>query len=224
MVYALKKASMKVKDPLSGLTHFLAIILAIIGMAVLIYKSSSPVKPWHIVTFSIYGAGMIFLYGASTLYHWLPLSEKGTHYLRKLDHMMIFVLIAATYTPFCLIPMRGPWGWSLFGLIWALALLGIFFKLFWIEVPRWLTALLYVGMGWMALIGIVPLVKAIEFGALAWVLVGGILYSLGAIIYAIKKPDPWPSIFGFHEIFHVFVVFGSGAYFWVMLKYILPMQ
>ena len=120
----------KLKDPVSGLTHCIGAVLAIVGLVFLIYGSTHPVKPWHIVTFSIFGAGMILLYTASTLYHWLPFSEKGVRRLRKFDHMMIFILIAVTYTPICLIPLRGAWGWSLFGSVWGLATLGIFLKFF----------------------------------------------------------------------------------------------
>src|SRR5512136_201652 len=137
------------RDPMSGLTHCIGALLAFVGLIVLVIKASSPLKPWHLTTYCIFGIGMILLYTASTLYHWLPLSHDGTARLRKLDHMMIFVLIAATYTPICLVPLRGAWGWSIFGTVWAVALMGIVFKIFWIHAPRWLTSLIYVCMGWI---------------------------------------------------------------------------
>ena len=146
------KMAIKVKDPISGLTHCIGACLAIVGLVLLVCKASLAGTAWHIVSFSIFGAGMIFLYTASTLYHWLPLSDKGTLLFRKIDHMMIFVLIAATYTPVCLIPLRGGWGWSIFGLIWGLAIAGIFIKFFWIKAPRWLSTSIYIGMGWMAIV------------------------------------------------------------------------
>jgi hemolysin III len=208
------------RDPVSGLTHCIGALLAFVGLIVLVIKASSPLKPWHLTTYCIFGIGMILLYTASTLYHWLPLSHDGTSRLRKLDHMMIFVLIAATYTPFCLIPLRGAWGWSIFGTVWAVALIGIVFKMFWISAPRWLSALMYVFMGWIMIVGIVPLVRSLQPGALFWLFTGGVLYSSGALIYAMKRPNPIPRILGFHEIFHIFVMLGSLAHFWTIYHYV----
>ena len=209
----------KLRDPVSGLTHFIGAILAIVGLILLIYKSVDPVRPWHLVTFSVFGTGLILLYTTSTLYHWLPFSEKGIQRMRRLDHMMIFILIAATYTPICLIPMRGPWGWSLFGSIWGLATLGILLKFFWLQAPRWFSTMIYILMGWLVVVGIWPLIQALKLGGFMWVLIGGLFYTVGAIIYALKKPDHWPNIFGFHEIFHIFVMLGSFSHFWVMYRY-----
>jgi hemolysin III len=134
--------------------------------------------------------------------------------------MMIFVLIAATYTPICLIPLRGAWGWSLFGSIWGLSTLGIFMKFFWLQAPRWFSTTIYLLMGWLVIVGIWPLIKAIHAGGFLWILIGGLFYTSGAVIYALKKPDPWPNIFGFHEIFHIFVMLGSFSHFWVMYRYV----
>jgi hemolysin III len=134
--------------------------------------------------------------------------------------MMIFILIAATYTPFCLIPLRGAWGWSIFATVWAVALIGIVFKIFWISSPRWLSALMYVFMGWIMIVGIVPLVRSLQTGALFWLFTGGVLYSSGALIYALKRPNPIPHILGFHEIFHIFVMLGSLAHFWTIYHYV----
>jgi hemolysin III len=209
---------------MSGLTHCIGAVLAIVGLILLVFQSINPLKPWHLVTFSVFGAGLILLYTTSTLYHWLPLSEKGIRNLRRLDHMMIFILIAATYTPVCLIPLRGPWGWSLFGSVWTLAILGIFLKLFWIQAPRWLSTTVYIVMGWLAVAGAWPLVKALHVGGFLWVLIGGLFYTIGAVIYVIKRPDPWPNIFGFHEIFHIFVILGSVSHFWVMYGYIAKLS
>lgn len=208
------------RDPVSGFTHFIAALLAVAGLVALVLKASNPVRPWHLTTYTVFGAGMILLYTASTLYHWLPLSSEGTARLRKLDHMMIFVLIAATYTPFCLIPLRGAWGWSMFGTVWAVALMGMVFKVFWIHAPRWLSAAMYVCMGWIVVVGIVPLVRTMQPGALFWLVTGGLLYTTGALIYAVKRPNPIPHIFGFHEIFHIFVMLGTMAHFWTVYKYV----
>lgn len=208
------------RDPVSGLTHLIGAILAVFATVLLIMRSVDPNLPWHIVTFSIFGGGMILLYTASTLYHWLPVSEKWIRFLRRVDHSMIFFYIAATYTPICLIPLRGPWGWSIFGVIWGLALAGIAMKIFWLHAPRWLSTGIYLAMGWLVLVGAYPLVQNMSVPALAWLAGGGVVYSLGAIVYALKWPNPIPKYFGFHEIFHLFVIGGSACHFVVMYWYI----
>jgi hemolysin III len=208
------------KDPMSGLTHCIGALMSMVGLVMLIIKAMSPFKIWHLTTFCIFGTGMILLYTASTLYHWLPLGKTGSARLRKFDHMMIFVLIAATYTPFCLVPLRGAWGWSIFGAVWTVAILGIVFKLFWITSPRWLTTGIYVLMGWIAIIGIGPITRTLQPDAVFWLFAGGILYSTGALIYAFKKPNLIPHVLGFHEIFHLFVMMGSLAHFWAIYRYV----
>lgn len=136
--------------------------------------------------------------------------------------MMIFVLIAATYTPICLIPLRGPWGWSLFSTIWGLALVGMILKIFWLQAPRWFSTSVYVLMGWVAIVGVIPLVKALNVDGFLWIVAGGLFYTVGAIVYALKRPDPWPHVVGFHEIFHIFVMLGSVSHYWVMYHYVAP--
>lgn len=210
----------KIRDPISGLTHCIGCLLAVIGLVLLILKSNNPVKPWHIATFSVFSSGMILLYMASTLYHWLPLSEKGIQRLRRIDHIMIFVLIAATYTPICLIPLRDSIGWSLFSGVWGIAAIGLFIKVFWLQAPRWLSVTIYIVMGWLAILGIVPIVENLQPGAVFWLVTGGLFYTLGAVIYAVKRPDPWPAVFGFHEVFHLFVMAGSFSHFLMMYQYI----
>ncbi len=209
----------KPRDPISGLTHFTAILLAVAGLVLLICKSCGPAKPWHITTFSIFGAAMVLLYISSTLYHWLNLSEKGIRRLRTIDHSMIFIFIAATYTPVCLISLRNGWGWTIFGCAWGLAAAGVFIKLFFKNVHRWFSTLLYILMGWLVLLGISPLLHVLTPEAFIWLLSGGLIYTFGALIYATKQPDPWPGIFGFHEIFHIFVMAGSFFHFWFFFKY-----
>lgn len=208
------------RDPISGLTHCIGAALAVLGTVLLIMRSVSPAMPWHIVTFSIFGGGMILLYTASTLYHWLPLSEKGIRFMRRVDHSMIFFYIAATYTPICLIPLRGPWGWSIFGVIWGLAILGIGMKVFWLHAPRWFSTAIYLAMGWLVMVGIYPLFQSLPGAALAWLVGGGLVYSIGAVVYALKWPDPFPNVMGFHEIFHLFVIGGSFCHFVVMYWFI----
>lgn len=208
------------REPMNGLTHCIGAGLSVLGLVLLILKAAAPVKPWHLATFSLFGAGLILLYTASTLYHWLPLSEVGVRRLRRLDHAMIFVLIAATYTPICLIPLRGPWGWSLFGVIWGLALAGIVMKLFWLHAPRRLSTAVYLVMGWLCLVAVWPMIQTLPAGALVWLALGGAFYSAGGAVYALKRPNLWPRVLGFHELFHLLVLCGSLAHYWVMYGYV----
>ncbi len=212
---------LKVKDPVSGFTHLLGALLSVVGLILLVIYAVRNGTVWHIISFSIFGASLILLYTASSLYHLLPLSDKGSVILRKIDHMMIYVLIAGTYTPVCLVPLRGGWGWSLLCSIWGIAMVGIILKLLWFNAPRWLYTLFYVIMGWLVVIAAVPLVRSMPAGALGWLAAGGILYSLGALIYGTKWPRLKSKVFGFHEIFHLFVLYGSFCHFWLMLRYVL---
>ena len=210
----------KLRDPISGFTHFIGCLLAVLGMILLILKVIEPVKPWHLASFIVFSVGMILLYLASTLYHWLPLSDKGIQRLRRMDHMMIFIMIAATYTPICLVPLRESIGWELFFAIWSIAAIGLVIKVFWLQAPRWLSVTIYVLMGWMAIFGIIPIVKSMQPGAVFWMIAGGLFYTFGAVIYAIKQPNPWPGRFGFHEIFHLFVMMGTFSHFLMMYRYL----
>jgi len=180
---------------------------------------------YHIVSFTIFGVGLVLLYLFSTLYHWLNISEKGISIFRKFDHIMIYVLIAASYTPVCLVPMRGPWGWSLFGIIWGFAILGIILSSVWIKAPRALTTAIYLMMGWVVIIAIYPLIKTFSMAnllySLWWLIAGGIFYTIGGIIYALKLPKKIFKCWGFHEIFHIFVMLGSACHYWFILHYIL---
>ncbi|TCL74279.1 hemolysin III [Hydrogenispora ethanolica] len=208
------------KDPLSGLIHCIGTILSVAGLVLLVERGMALDSAWRVASFAIFGVSLILLYTASTLYHWLPLSERGTKLLRKFDHVMIFVLIAGTYTPLCLVALRGPWGWSLFGCVWGLALLGMGFKIIWFNTYRWLSTAIYIGMGWLAVVAVWPLVQRVPLAGLGWMLAGGVFYTVGAVIYGLKRPDPWPKVFGFHEIFHIFVLLGSISHFWLIYHYI----
>ena len=155
------------------------------------------------------------------MYHLLPLPPRGISNLRRIDHAMIFVLIAGTYTPICLIPLRGIGGWNLFGVIWGIAIIGIFLALFWINAPRWLSTFIYLIMGWLIVVAFYPLAQTIALKGIVWLVLGGLCYSVGAIIYTLKRPNPVPGIFGFHEIWHIFVMAGSFCHFWAMFYYVL---
>jgi hemolysin III len=213
----------RLREPVSGLTHLAAGLLAFVGLVALLATAASAGRIDQLVAFGIFGVSLISLYAASALYHLLPLSPAGVARLRRLDHMTIFVLIAGTYTPFCLLALDGGWRWGLLGLIWGLALGGILLKLLWMEAPRWLSVVLYLGMGWVAVIAAPALFRAVPAEGMAWVLAGGLTYSAGALVYGLKRPNPLPGVFGFHEVWHLFVVAGSACHFWAVLRYIAPL-
>ena len=211
---------MKIKEPFSAVSHAIGAVLAILALILLIRESIDPIKPWHIAAFSVFGSGMFLLYTASAIYHWLPVSPKYVKWLQTMDHAMIHVLIASTYTPVCLIPLRGVWGWSLFGVIWSLTIFGILLKIFWKNLPDWFSLTFYIFMGWLSVIAIWPMIQTLQVGALVWIFIGGFFYTFGAIIHGLKKPNPIPNVVGAHEIFHLFVLLGSTSHFWVMYNYI----
>ena len=215
----------KVRDLVSCLTHCIGASLSLIGLVILIVFAAIWGDAYDVVSFTIFGVGLFLLYLFSTLYHWLNISEKGLTVFKKLDHIMIYILIAASYTPICLGPLRGPWGWSIFGVVWGFAVLGTILTSIWIKAPRALTTSIYIAMGWVVIIAIYPLVKVFSDAgllySLLWLLAGGIFYTIGGLIYGLK----WPKInfkhFGFHEIFHIFVMLGSACQYWFILKYVL---
>lgn len=207
--------------PWSAITHGAGAALAILGTVLLLVRTAIlGGSVWHYVTFSIYGASMIALYTASTLYHCINTSVKGRVALRKVDHTSIYFLIAGTYTPICLIPLRGGWGWSLFGVIWGLALAGLVLSLLWINAPRWVTAGIYLFMGWLAVIAIYPIVRVLPLQGLFWLLLGGVLYTIGGVLYALKWPGRNNPKFGCHEVFHLFILLGSVCHFLLMYRVI----
>lgn len=211
----------KIKDPVSALTHFSGFIIAIPILILLVYKSTLYATPWHIVSFTIFGLALMALYGASTIYHWLCIDKDKEKILRRIDHMMIFVLIAGTYTPVCLIPLRGAWGWTLLCLVWGLALGGIILKALWLEAPRWLSTAIYVLMGWIVVIAFYPLTQTVPSGGIKLLVAGGVTYTIGALIYAVKWVPFKNKWFGPHEVFHLFVMGGSLFHIIFMFKYIL---
>ncbi len=210
-------------DPVSGITHLVFAVVAVIGATVLITLAAVHRKWWHLAAFIVYGVSLFLLYLASSLYHLLPVSDRAKRVLRQVDHVAIFLLIAGTYTPVCLIPLRGPWGWSLFAAVWAFALAGMFLAAFAIDAPRWIATAVYLAMGWLVVVAIWPLVRVVSVEGVFWFFLGGAFYSAGAVIYAAKRPDPMPRVFGFHEIFHIFVMLGSLSHFLGIVRAVLPL-
>lgn len=215
-----------IKDPVSGFSHLIGMLLSIAGLVLLIvYAAIYGEGAWDIVTFTIFGVALVLLYLFSSLYHLLNLGETGTKVFKKFDHMMIYILIAATYTPICLGPLRGPWGWSIFGVVWGLAVLGVILTAVWIKAPRWLTTSIYIAMGWLVVIMAYPFITTFKslnaLPSVLWLLLGGIFYTIGGIIYGLKKAPFTTKHFGFHEIFHIFVMLGSFCQFWFVFRYLL---
>lgn len=212
------------REPVSGFTHMAGAIFSLVGLIFLLVQSVQQGGPMHIIAFTIFGLSLILLYTASTLYHLLPLSEKGIRTFKKIDHMMIFVLIAGTYTPVCLLALEGWWRTGMLIGIWSFALGGVFLKAFWINAPRWFSTGVYLLMGWLVVVAIIPIYRALSFGGFFYLFLGGLFYSVGAIIYGLKRPNITTEHFGFHEIFHIFVMLGSLFHFFLMYFYILPME
>lgn len=198
-----------------SITHGAGILLSIGGLAVLIAFSALYGNASHIVSTSIYGASLILLYIASTLYHSIT-HTKAKQFLQRLDHAAIFLLIAGTYTPFTLVTLRGAWGWTLFGLVWGIAIAGIVLELFVEKQHKGLSIALYLGLGWIVLIAIKPLLASIETGGLLLLLAGGLCYSFGVIFYV------WKSLTFNHAIWHLFVLTGSVLHFFSVLFYVVP--
>jgi len=213
-----QRSRLQAVDPFSCYSHLLGAALAVAGLVVLVTISRD--DPWRVVGFSIYGASLIILYLASTVYHWLLVPIAQRKWLNRVDHVAIFLLIAGTYTPVCIVTLRGGWGWTMFGIVWTAAVAGTILKLGFRSLPRWVSASIYVAMGWAAVLAVVPLVRAFPPSALAWLLAGGLLYTAGAVVYATRRPNPYPRVFGFHEIFHMFVLAGSAAHFVFMLRWV----
>ncbi|WP_099469263.1 PAQR family membrane homeostasis protein TrhA [Konateibacter massiliensis] len=217
--------SFKPKDPGSAITHFIGMLMAMFAATPLLIKAANKPDKIHLISLSIFIVSMILLYGASTTYHSLNLSERTNRILRKLDHIMIFVLIAGSYTPICLIVLNGSVGKILFTLVWGIALAGILIKAFWITCPKWFSSILYIAMGWVCVLAFTPLVNALSPAAFGWLLAGGIIYTLGGIIYALKLPifNSKHKNFGSHEIFHLFVMGGSICHFILMYFFVVAM-
>ena len=175
----------------------------------------------HIVGFAIFGSSLILLYSTSTLYHFFPKEHRVKNILQRIDHSMIFILIAGTYTPILLlIPQRG-WGWSIFGVIWGLTIIGFILKIIGIKMKNWVSLLIYIAMGWLIVVAINPLMQWITPQALWWLVAGGVLYTFGCIFFSLDKIVRRTHWFGMHEVFHIFVIAGSFSHFWFMFRYLV---
>lgn len=207
-----------IKDPFSSISHMVGFVAAIPILIILIVKSEDV---YSIVSFAIFGAALMLLYGASATYHAINAKEKINNILRRLDHMMIFVLIAGTYTPICLVCLRGTVGYILLAAIWICAILGMILKVVWMDAPRWVSTAIYVFMGWLVVFAFYPLIQSVSLTGIAFLVAGGLAYTLGAVIYALKWPKITTKYFGFHDLFHLFVLAGSAFHIVFMFIYVL---
>lgn len=210
----------RVREPFCGWSHLCGVALSIAGLLALVSLSWD--KPWHLAGFLVYGVSLITLYLASTLYHSLPVSPQRVEQLRVFDHVAIYLLIAGTYTPLCLVPLRGPWGWTMLAVVWGIALVGIALRLGWRAAPEWLPVALYLVMGWLAVAIYEPLTRSLPGSAINWLLAGGIVYTVGTVVFAAERPRLWPGKFGAHELWHLFVLGGSVCHFVLMFRFVAP--
>lgn len=208
------------KEPFCGLSHFAGIVFTVLAVPLLMYLAGN--RPWHLVGFALYGVGLLAVYTASTLYHSLHVGPRAHNLLLRLDYAAIFLLIAGTYAPLCLVTLRGPWGWSLIGMEYTLALLGMTLVLCRVRVPEWVRVGLNLVMGWAALVAFGPLQTALPLPALVWLVSGGLLYTVGAVILATDRPHLWPGRFSAHDLWHLFVLGGTACHFILILRFVVP--
>ena len=219
-----RPVALKIKDPGSAITHFIGFLLAILGTTPLLYHAAVlGASALEYASLTVFMISMILLYGASTTYHTFDINPKINKTLKKFDHMMIFVLIAGSYTPVCIIALHNVYGYALLGIVWAMAVIGMVIKFFFVTCPKWVSSVIYIAMGWACILALPQIVAALPFGGFLWLLIGGILYTIGGVIYALKLKalnNRFPN-FGSHEIFHLFVMAGSLCHYVVMYQYLL---
>ncbi len=212
-----------IKDPGSAITHFIGMLMAIFAAVPLLIKAAHEPSRIYIISITVYAISLILLYAASTTYHTFDRSDKVNTILKKIDHMMIFILIAGSYTPICLLVLGGKTGVILLSVVWGIAIVGILIKAFWVFCPKWVSSVLYIGMGWTCVLAFTQILNSMSPAAFGWLLAGGIIYTIGGIIYALKLPifNNRHKYFGSHEIFHIFVMLGSACHFILMYAFIL---
>lgn len=212
----------KLREPINSITHFVGAGLSFIALiAMLIKVAISDPSVISILSVTIFGISLTLLYATSGTYHGIISTEKVIKFFQKLDHSMIFVLIAGSYAPFCLISIGDKFGFTMFLIMITLAIVGIIFKLCWFNCPCWVDSVMYIGMGWIALFMIKPLAAILPGISLFWLVLGGILYTIGGIIYATKSKKLTIGNWGFHEIFHIFILLGSLSHFICIYTYVI---
>lgn len=223
--YCVKEVSfmqITIREPGSAITHFIAMMLTVFAAAPLLVKSALSDTANMLPAMTIFILSMVLLYGASATYHSLNIGGRALRIFRKVDHMMIFVLIAGSYTPVCLIVLGGRMGYTLFAVVWGIAIVGMLLKACWVTCPKWFSSIIYIAMGWVCVFVFGPLWNTLPHNAFLWLLAGGIIYTIGGVIYALKLPlfNSRHTFFGSHEIFHLFVMGGSLCHFIFMYHYV----
>lgn len=211
-----------IREPGSALTHFIAMMMAVFAAIPLLVKAAVGSGERNFIAMAIFMGSMILLYGASATYHSVDFSGKRLRIFRKIDHMMIFVLIAGSYTPVCLIVLGGQLGYTMLATVWGIAVAGILIKAFWINCPKWFSSVIYIAMGWVCLGVFGTLWNTLPISAFLWLLAGGLIYTIGGVIYALKLPlfNSKHKNFGSHELFHLFVMGGSICHFIFMYVFV----
>ena len=211
-----------IREPGSAITHFIGFMMALFASVPLLIKAGVSAGGRTFTAMLIFMLSMVLLYGASATYHSVNLSGKPLRIFRKIDHMMIFVLIAGSYTPVCLIVLGGKEGVTMLTVVWSIAIAGMLIKAFWITCPKWFSSIIYIAMGWVCVFVFRELIHTLSVPAFCWLLAGGIIYTVGGIIYALKLPifNAKHANFGSHEIFHLFVMAGSICHFIFMYRYV----
>jgi len=211
-----------IREPGSAITHFIGMMMAVFAAVPLLVKAGLSSGSMCLTAMTVFMASMILLYGASATYHSVNLSGKPLRVFQKLDHMMIFVLIAGSYTPVCLIVLGGRLGYAMLALVWVIALAGMIIKACWITCPKWFSSVIYIAMGWVCVLVFGKLLDTLSTAAFLWLLAGGVLYTAGGVIYALKLPlfNSRHKAFGSHEVFHLFVMAGSICHFIFMYRYV----
>jgi hemolysin III len=201
----------KLREPVNSLTHWAGAALGLVGLIVLLIVGWS--TPAKIISLLVYGLSLIAMFSASATYHMVQAKDKVLLILRKIDHSAIYLLIAGTYTPFCVNAFEGFWKWGMLSIVWSLAVIGIIIKIFYIKAPRWLNAGIYVVMGWLCVGAAGQMLATLPAWVFIWLLAGGVVYTLGAVVYITKIFNFWPGVFGFHEVWHIFVLLAALAHF-----------
>lgn len=211
-----------IREPSNAITHFIAMMMAVFAAVPLLIKAGLSSNHESFLSMTIFIASMILLYGASAAYHSVTVSDRVLKLFKKIDHMMIFVLIAGSYTPVCLLVLGGPLGYQLLALVWGIALVGITIKALWVTCPKWFSSIIYIAMGWVCLLVFGQLIETLPTAAFYWLLAGGIIYTIGGVIYALKLPifNSKHKSFDSHAVFHLFVMGGSFCHFVFMFRYV----
>ncbi len=210
------------REPINGLTHFIGAVLSVFALIAMLFKAynrgSSAIT---LISVLFFGLSMILLYSASATYHSVIANAKVIKILKRVDHSMIFILIAGSYAPFCLVALQGKIGLNLFLAVTICAVVGIAFKLCWVTCPRWVSSVMYIGIGWLAVVAIYPMSQVLSRAGLVWLILGGLMYTIGGVIYALKTDKIRIWVFGRHEIFHVFIMLGTLCHFICVFVYII---